>query len=449
MRRTKVSLSRRDYLKCGATAAIAGLVLPSRLAFSYEANEKVNIAVIAVGGRGGANLKGVSSENIVALCDVDRRALESAAKRFPAVRTYTDYRKLLETEKTLDAVVVSTPDHMHAPICLQAMKQGLHCYCEKPLTRTVEEAYQMAKVASEKKLVTHMGTPGRGSADTVRIVEILRSGAIGDVTEVHYWTDRPIWPQGFDRPQGEDQVPAYLDWENWIGCAPMRPYKEKWPEGHPVYQLPARQLHSGWVYHPFVWRGWWDFGTGALGDIAPHMWHSAWWGLELGAPESVDVVDASGPITEMFPAWTVLRFNFPAKGNRPAVKLYWYDGGKTPPADMLGVKEVPTGGSLIVGTKGAIGVGHKSAGDFPDVPQSLRRYGDMYAEWIGGIKNGNPDQPSCPFSYAGPLTEAYLLGNIALKLGRTIQWDANARKITNIPEANQLLKSDYRQGWGA
>ncbi|HOA53750.1 MAG TPA: Gfo/Idh/MocA family oxidoreductase, partial [Thermogutta sp.] len=280
MRRTNFSLSRRDCLKCGATAAIAGLVLPSRLVFSYEANEKVNIAVIAVGGRGGANLKGVSSENIVALCDVDRRALESAAKRFPAARTYTDYRKLLETEKTLDAVVVSTPDHMHAPICLQAMKQGLHCYCEKPLTRTVEEAYQMAKVASEKKLVTHMGTPGRGSADTVRIVEILRSGAIGDVTEVHYWTDRPIWPQGFDRPQGEDQVPAYLDWENWIGCAPMRPYKEKWPEGHPVYQLPARQLHSGWVYHPFVWRGWWDFGTGALGDIAPHMWHSAWWGLE-------------------------------------------------------------------------------------------------------------------------------------------------------------------------
>ena len=192
MRRTNFSLSRRDCLQCGATAAVAGPVLPSRLVFSYEANEKVNIAVIAVGGRGGANLKGVSSENIVALCDADRRALESAAKRFPAARTYTDYRKLLETEKTLDAVAVSTPDHMHAPICLQAMKQGLHCYCEKPLTRTVEEAYQMAKVASEKKLVTHMGTPGRGSADTVRIVEILRSGAIGDVTEVHYWTDRPI-----------------------------------------------------------------------------------------------------------------------------------------------------------------------------------------------------------------------------------------------------------------
>lgn len=440
-------VSRRECLKLTGAISTGILVLPSRLALTYQANEKVNIAVIAVGGRGGANLQGVSGENIVALCDVDRRPLESAAKKFPQAHIYTDYRELLDKEKSLDAVVVSTPDHMHAPICLRAMSQGLHCYCEKPLTRTVEEAFEMTRVAAEKKLVTHMGTGGRGSAETVRLVEIIRSGAIGDVTEVHYWTNRPIWPQGFDRPQGEDQVPGYLDWDKWLGVAPVRPYKEKWPEGHPVYKLPPQRLHSGWVYHPFVWRGWWDFGTGALGDIAPHMWHSAYWGLELDAPESVEVVETTGPVTEMFPLATILRFNFPAKGNRPPVKLYWYDGGKTPPRDLLGVKEVPEGGWLIVGTKGALGVGHKSAGDFPDVPQTLRRYGDMYGDWINGIKAGDPDRPSCPFSYAGPLTAAYLLGNIALKVGGRIEWDAAARRITSHPEANTWLKPEYRKGW--
>ena len=443
----KRTLSRRDCLRLTATISAGTLILPSRLVFGYEANEKVNIAVIAVGGRGGPNLQGVAGENVVALCDVDRRPLDSAARKFPKARTYTDYRELLDKEKTLDAVVISTPDHMHAPIALRAMKQGLHCYCEKPLTRTVFEAHEMARVAAEKKLVTHMGTPGRGSESTVRLVEIIRSGAIGDVTEVHYWTNRPIWPQGFDRPQGEDPVPDYLNWNNWLGVAPSRPYKEKWPEGHPVYKLPPQRLHSGWVYHPFVWRGWWDFGTGALGDIAPHMWHSAYWGLELDAPESVEVVETSGPMTEMFPLATILRFNFPAKGHRPAIKLYWYDGGKTPPADLLGVKEVPDGGALIVGTKGMIGVGHKSEQDFPDVPRTLRRYGDMYGEWITGIKTGDPERPSCPFSYAGPLTMAYLLGNIALKVGGRIEWDAKSQRITSPAEANQWLKPEYRAGW--
>lgn len=441
------SLTRREHLKLTASLSLGSLLLPARSVFSYAANEKVNIAVIAVGGRGGANLDGVSSENIVALCDVDRRPLEAAAKRFPQARTYADYRQLLDKEKTLDAVVVSTPDHMHAPICLRAMKQGLHCYCEKPLTRTVEEALEMTRVAGEKKLVTHMGTGGRGSNDTVRIVEIIRSGAIGDVTELHYWTNRPIWPQGFDRPPGEDPVPSYLDWENWLGVAPFRPYKEKWPAGHPMYQLPPQQRHAGWVYHPFVWRGWWDFGTGALGDIAPHMWHSGYWGLELEAPESVEVVETSGPVTEMFPLATVLQFNFPGRNGRSPVKLFWYDGGKTPSHELLGTKTPPENGYLIVGTKANIGVGHKSPGDFPDVPQTLRRYGDMYAEWLAGIKSGDPDRPSCPFSYAGPLTAAYLLGNIALKTGGRIEWDAKNQRISNKPEANQWLRADYRPGW--
>jgi len=440
------SITRRTLLK-SASAAAAMTVLPSGLARGYAANEKVNIGIIGAGGRGGSNLKGVSGENIAALCDVDRGRLDSAAKRFPDARTYTDFRKLLDEEKKLDAVVVSTPDHNHAPASVRAMRRGLHCYCEKPLTHDVTEALLMAEVAAEQKLSTHMGTPSRGHEHTVRAVEIIRSGALGDVTEAHFWTDRAIWPQGFDRPKGEDPVPENLDWDCWIGSAPMRPYKEKWPEGHPVYDLPPRQLHGGWVYHPFVWRGWWDFGTGALGDIAPHQWSPAYWGLELDAPESVEIVDTSGPVTEMFPAWSVLCFHFPAKENRPAVKIYWYDGGKTPSADLVQMENVPSGGHLIVGTKATLGTGNKSTDEFASVPKTLRRYGDMYTEWIAGIKTGDPDRPSCPFSYGGPLTAAYLLGNIALKVGGTIAWDASARRVTNNDGANQYVEREYRKGW--
>jgi len=439
------AVSRRSCLKGTAAAGLLAIV-PSGLVRGYTANEKVNIGIIGAGGRGGANLKGVSSENIVALCDIDRGRLEAAARKFPEAHTYNDYRKLLEEEKTLDAVVVSTPDHTHAPASIPAMRAGLHCYCEKPLTHDVAEARLMRQVAEEKKLSTHMGTPSRGHAGTAREAEIIRSGALGDIVEAHFWTNRPIWPQGFDRPPGEDPVPVGLDWENFIGTAPMRPFKDRWPEGHPVYQLPRAQFRPQ-VYHPFVWRGWWDFGTGALGDIAPHMWSPVWWGLELDAPESVEVVDASGPVTEMFPLWSIVRFNFPARNGRPPLKIYWYDGGKRPSPELANMKNVPDGGHLVVGTKAILGMGNKSPGDFPDVPKTLRRYGDMYAEWIAGIKEGDPQRPSCPFSYAGPMTEAYLLGNIALKVGQRIEWDAKNMRITNCPEANQYLRREYRKGW--
>ncbi len=442
-------MTRRECLKSSAGAAAAFTVLPAGLARGYAANEKVNVGIIGAGGRGGANTKGVADQgqNIVALCDADRGRLGGAAKRFPDARAYTDFRELLSEEKKLDAVVVSTPDHTHAPASVMAMKQGLHCYCEKPLTYNVHEARVMTETAVEKKLSTHMGTPSRGGEGTVRTVEVIRSGAIGQVTEAHFWTNRPIWPQGFDRPAGEDPVPEDLDWDLWIGPAPMRPFKANWPEGHPVYQS---QWKHRQVYHPFVWRGWWDFGTGALGDIAPHQWSPAYWGLELDAPESVEVVETSGPVTEMFPAATTLRFNFPAKGDRPAVPVYWYDGGNRPSSDLVGMENVPDGGMLIVGTKATLGTGNKSASapEFESVPKTLRRWGDMYQEWIAGIKAADPDRPSCPFSYAGPLTEAYLLGNIALKLNQKIEWDPSAMRVTNSEEANRYVRREYRKGWG-
>ncbi len=445
----KRRVTRRTCLK-SAAAAGSFLLLPGGLARGYAANEAVSVGVIATGGQGGGNLNAVAGQpgvNIAALCEVDRPRLEHAARRFPEARTYTDFRKLLDEVAGLDAVVVSTPDHTHAPAAVRAMKQGLHCYCEKPLTRSVHEARVMAQAAAEKDLVTHMGTGALSSEGLIRTVEVIRSGALGDVTEAHFWTDRPWWPQGFDRPEGEDPVPDSLDWEAWIGPAPMRPFKARWPEGHPVYQLPANQQRGGTVYHPFVWRGWWQFGTGALGDIAPHSWHAAYWGLELDAPESVEIVETTGPMTEMFPAASILRFNFPARGERAAMSLYWYDGGKYPPAELLGGAEPGLNGSVIVGTKAVLGPGRQSIADFPDVPQTLRRPGNIHADWIAGIKSSDPQRPSCPFRYAGPLTEAYLLGNIALKVSRRIEWDAEAFRVTNWPEANQYLKADYRPGW--
>lgn len=442
-------ITRRECLKSSAAAAAALTVIPAGLARGYAANEKVNVGIIGSGGRGGANLKGVADlgQNIVALCDVDRGRLDAAARNFPDAHKYTDFRELLAKEKGLDGVVVSTPDHCHAPASVRAMRQGLHCYCEKPLTWCVHEARLMARIAAEKKLSTHMGTPSRGDAGTVRTVEVIRSGAIGEVKEAHFWTNRPIWTQGADRPPGEDPVPDSLDWDLWLGPAPMRPFVANWPEDHPARKLPS--CKHPYVYHPFVWRGWWDFGTGALGDIAPHMWSPAYCGLELDAPASVEVVAKSGPVTEMFPEATTLRFNFPAKGDRPAVPVYWYDGGNRPSSDLVGMENVPDGGMLIVGTKATLGTGNKSAGsaEFDSVPKTLRRYGTMYEEWIAGIKESDPQRPSCPFSYAGPLTEAYLLGNIALKLDRKIEWDAKAMRVTNCEEANQYVRREYRKGW--
>jgi len=438
-------VSRRRFLKSTAIAT-AFTVIPSGLVRGYSANEKLNIGIIGAGGRGAANTRGVSSENIVALCDVDENRLNAQAAKYPKARKYFDFREMLEKEKNLDAVVVSTPDHTHAIASIMAMKLGLHVYCEKPLTHDVYEARQMAKIAEEKKLITHMGTGAQSSEGAIRTVEAIRAGHIGEIVEAHCWTNRPIWPQGMNRPKGEDPVPPYLKWDLWIGTAPMRPFKATWPEDSPV----VKKWRKRQVYHPFVWRGWWDFGTGALGDIAPHIMNIVFWALELGAPKTVEVVECSGMMPEAFPEWSVIRFDFPARGKHPPLKLFWYDGGKLPPKDLFEGGKVPANGTLFVGTKGRIKPGGKPypSKDFADYqfPEpTLPRREEIHREWVKCVKTGK--QPGCPFSYSGPMTEAYLLGNIALKVGRKIEWDPVAFRITNCEEANKYLRREYRKGW--
>lgn len=436
------NLTRRRFLRQAAlTVSAASLGPLVRPAPARSANAKLNLAIIGVGGRGHANMTAMAGEQIVALCDVDRNHLEAAGRLFPQARKYADFRELLDQERDLDAAVVSTPDHTHAPASVMAMKRGLHVYCEKPLTHSVYEARVMAEVAAQKKVITQMGTGAQSSEPHIRAVEMIQAGAIGEVVEAHCWTDRPIWPQGQARPQGEDAVPAHLSWDLWIGPAPMRPFKGTYAEG----PLKGKQ-----VYHPFVWRGWWDFGTGALGDIAPHITNVVFWALNLGAPTSVEA-ECSEMKPEAFPSWSTIRFAFPARGDQPPVTLYWYDGGKRPPAELVEGESLPDNGTLFVGRKGRLLVDglrlypKKDFADYKPPEPSLPRRAGIHTDWLRAIKEGG--QTGCHFGYAGPMTEAYLLGNIALKVGRRIEWDPIGLTIPNCPEATPYVKREYRQGW--
>jgi len=282
--------SRRRFLERTGVSA-ASLLIP-RFSWGDSPSDKLNIGFIGAGGRAGANLAGCSSENIVALADVDDARAQGAFKKYPQARRYKDYREMLDVESSLDAVVVSTPDHMHAPTSIAAMQYGKHVYCEKPLARTIWEARQMAAVTQAKNVVTQMGTQGHAFHGSRTAVEVIRSGVLGDVSEVHVWSDRPgrRWPQGIERPRGDHAIPATLDWDLWLGVAPQRPY-------HPAYV-------------PFKWRGFWDFGTGAIGDMGVHNLDTAFWGLGLSSPASARVVDCGAMTSESPPRWSVIEINF-------------------------------------------------------------------------------------------------------------------------------------------
>ncbi len=440
----RASLTRRHFILT-STALASGLILPSGLAYGSQTaavknrglspREKLNIGIIGCGGKAEENLNGVGGENIVALCDVDEVRGAEAFKKYPHAKRYQDFRKMLEQEKSLDAVVVTTPDHIHATAAVMAMKLGKHVYCEKPLTHSIHEARVMRETAAKFKVATQMGNQGHSYESTRQVVELVQAGVLGPVREVHVWTDRPIWPQGMGRPSETPPPPATLDWDLWLGPAPARPY-------HPSYL-------------PFNWRGWWDFGTGALGDMACHNWDAAFWALQLGAPSEIEP-ESSGVNAETAPKWSILRYQFPARGDLPPVKLTWYDGGKLPSRDLAQGLELPKNGTLMIGEKGTLFMRDWNANNFLLLPQekfaglkapaaTLPRSPGHYQEWIAACKGGPPALSN--FDYAAVLTEAVLLGNVALRVGRKIEWDAKRMKAKHCPEADQFIHPLYRRGW--
>jgi hypothetical protein len=469
-------LSRRRFLQTTTLAAGAAAFGVPTLLRAANLNSKLNIASIGVMGKGQSDTDHCDSENIVALCDVDAEHCAKQREKYPGAKFYQDYRKLFEEMGGgIDAVTVSTPDHMHAIIASLAMKQGKHVYCQKPLTQTIYEARYLRDLAKSGNLVTQMGNQGSASDGLRRGVECIQAGIIGPVREVHIWTNRPVWPQGMDRPAGSDPVPDSLDWNTWIGAAPMRPYK------------------SG-VYNPFVWRGWQDFGTGALGDMACHTVNLPFRGLELGYPTKIEATVLGQMNKESFPLGSKILFEFPAAHKTLFHRhtfLTWYDGGRPdasaphghdfsnkPPRDLLvDIEafrgEVPNSACLMIGAKGQIFSPDDYGEEFflklnddkkfvyfkkhpavAAIPQTIPRCeftGDsdhkQHLEWIAAIKENNPMKCYSRFDIAAQLTEIMLLGCVALRAGKTIEWDGPNMVATNCPEAAQYIKRDNRAGW--
>lgn len=422
-------LSRRDFLSSTAFAT-GGLMLIDTTGFArtYKANEKLNLGIIGPAGRGGENLKEVGRENIVALCDVDSKNLDAASKKHPSAKTHSDYRQLL-SQKDVDAVVISTPDHTHAVIATAALRSGRHVYCEKPLGHTISEVRRITELARTTGLVTQTGNQIHATENYHRVVEIVRGGVIGPIRETHHWVDIVWEPK--ERPAG-GVAPAHLDYEMWLGPVAHRPYSSE--------------------YLPFNWRRWWAFGGGTLADFCCHHMDLAVWALDLDAPVSVET-EGPAPHPECVPSWLKVRYEFAARGNRAPVKVHWYHGGKRPPQFEQSLLPKWGNGSLFLGDKGMLLANYskhillpeKSFADFQAPSPTLPRSVGHQKEWIAGCKNGA--QTSCHFGYGGPLSELGLLGNVAFRTGRKIQWDAALLKARNCPEADQFIQHHYRSGW--
>ena len=443
-------MPRRDFLAVSGTVGAFMVVPAGVLALDNETspNQKLNIAGIGVGGQGGEDLNEMTSENIVALCDVDWDHAAHTFKKFPKAKVYKDFREMLDQEKGIDAVVVGTPDHNHAIVSMAAIKHGKHVYCEKPLTHTVFEARAVAQAAREAKVATQMGNQGMAFEGNRLINEWLWDGAIGPVREVHAWSDRPThkgklplwWPQGIARPTDTPPVPATLDWDLWLGPAPYRPYN------------PA--------YAPFVWRGWWDFGSGGLGDMGIHNLAPVFSAFKLGAPTTIQA--SSTPVfPDSVAAAALVHYQFPARGDMPAVTLHWYDGGLRPPRpeELPEPQELDAeDGVLFVGERGkmlVIGWGGERVRllpesldkDYKRPPKTLpRSKHGHYQEWIEACKTGSETRSH--FGFSGPLTEAVLLGTACVRNGGDrLVWDSANMKFTNDPEANKYVHYEYRKGW--
>jgi predicted dehydrogenase len=465
---------------------------PSLKALGYKSpNEKLNIASIGAGGKAASDIDGCSKENIVALCDVDDKRAEATYKKYDKVPKFRDFRKMLDAQgKDIDAVIVTIPDHMHATAAIAAMERGKHVYVQKPLVRTVWEARAMLDAATKYKVATQMGNQGYSNEGTRQAAEIVWDGQLGNVTEVHAWTDRPWWPQGLTSIPAATPVPDTLDWDLWLGNAEARPFTSG-GEGYPD--------RWGYFYQPFNWRGFFDFGCGSLGDMACHILGAPNLALKLGSPTSVECVSKEGVSNFQFPKKSVIRFDFPARGNMPPVKVFWYDSltenpkiQGVPEGELLGdlpsrpatpgaPPAAPTGyvgkvftwdryqdakapdaklsgpnGSLFVGDKGMMTTGtygettrllpvSEKMRDYKFPEPRLTRSPGHYGDWIRACKGGDP---ACSnFNVAVPFVEWMLLGVIALRTEGKLEWDAAKGRFSNNNEANKFLKPVYRKGW--
>ncbi|MBI2498545.1 MAG: Gfo/Idh/MocA family oxidoreductase [Opitutae bacterium] len=438
-------MSRRTFLK-GATVAASALTFPAilRAQGTRSPNNRLNVACVGVGGRGGAAIDGMKEENFVAFCDVDDNRAAETYKAHPDVPRFRDYRQMFDKlGNSIDAVTVSTTDHMHYPIAVAALQLGKHVFVEKPLTHTIWEARQLARLAAEKKVATQMGNQGHAGEGIRLLREWLQAGVLGEVRELHTWTDRPVWPQGVKAPDHSIMmpvVPRELDWDLWLGVAPAREYD------------PA--------YVPFTWRGYWDFGTGALGDMGCHLLDGAYWALELDHPTHVEAV-SSKQTDVSAPTASVVTYRFPARGALPPVKWTWYDGGMQPmvPSFFEPNQALGPNGTLIVGSKVTV-LADTYYGSIRIVPEKLmkelaptlppktlpRIQGGHFAEWIRACKGG--PAAGSNFAYAARLTEVALLSNVAVRARRPLVWDGANMQVTNFPAANQYLTKQYRPGFG-
>jgi len=443
------NMSRRRFLSTAATTAAAVTVVPSHVLGGprrVPPSKKLNIAGIGVGGMGKSNLRELESENIVALCDVDHAYAAETFKRYPRATVYTDFREMLDKEKGIDAVMIATPDHTHAVISMEAMRRQKHVYCQKPLTHDIYESRMLAKAARETGVTTQMGIQGHSGEGLRLISEWIADGAIGDVHEVDAWCSLSYYPFGHAywsskwsrRPEDKPPVPATLNWDLWLGPAPERPY-------HPAY-------------HPAVWRCWWDFGCGMMGDRGAHTLDPVVSALKLGYPTSVEATSLDLNL-DTHPVASIVTYTFPARDRFPALKLTWYDGLRPPrPAELEDGRRMghAEGGALFKGTKGKLVAGvygedprlipESRMKEYKLPPQTIPRVqGTHEQDWVRACKSGQ--KAGADFEYSALLTEICLLGNVARRVDARIDWDGPNMKVTNLPEANNYIRTAYRQGW--
>jgi predicted dehydrogenase len=426
-------LTRRQMLRNTTFAGIGIWISGSAARGGESPNEKLNLAGIGVGGRGAGDVNGCASENFVALCDVDDRRAAATFERYPKAKKFRDFRKMLdEMESQIDAVVIGTPDHTHAPPAAMAMRMGKHCYCEKPLTQCVYETRLLTELARKNKLATQLGTQIHALDNYRRVVELVQSGAIGPIRQVE--VQFPGGRGGQDRPEETPPVPEGLDWDLWLGPAPYRPY-------HPCYV-------------PGNWRDWWDFANGMLGDFGCHYMDLPFWALKLKYPTSIEAEAPVPPHPETAAPVLTVRYEFPTRGDLPPVTMTWRNGaGNVPP--IVKEKDLPNWGAavLFVGEKGMLLANYSKYqllpeaefADFPPPEPTIPKSIGHHPEWIRACKTGEPT--TCNFDYSGPLTETVLLGDVSYRAQSKLEWDAANLKATNCPDADKFIRREYREGW--